>query len=122
MALNLNDLMREVAEQGARLVVKKDRLGIDGDVPDRLRAQIIEHRTELTRYLTYDQETAYALLRDARAYIAERFVVGAELDTEDFDERIAQAELAEDMWALRTAVREWVLAWIQAISRTREAA
>lgn len=117
----LNELIAEIHESGASLTVEKGKLGIRGKVPDRLRASIRENQQALTKYLTYDQETVYELLRAARAYIAERYLTAAklELENETLDQQTAQAEINEDMWALRIAVREWVLAWVQAIAQAR---
>lgn len=116
----LNELMAEIHETGASLVVEKHMVGIKGKVSDRLRDRVRENREALAEYLTYDQEAAYELLRAARAYVSERYRTGSELDTDLLDHLIEEAMVIEDMWALRIAIRRWVLAWLEAIDKAHQ--
>lgn len=125
MVMNVNELMQEVADCGARLVVQNNRLGIQGELPEDLKAKIREHRGELVRELTWDQERAYTMLREALEYLDRIFVSGADVPRERNDrlhEAVNEAFAGEDMWAFRVARRAWVLAWTEAVAEAKERA
>lgn len=121
----LNELIAQVRAEGARLVVEGNRLGIDGDVPEALEARVREHRDELKAYLGWDRETARDLIRRAWRFVAERHVAGAGYApgvVEGPEGDMDNAFEGGDMWAYRTAVREWVEAWMAAIAEAKEKA
>lgn len=121
----LNELIVEVHENGARLVVEEGHLGIDGDVPEDLKARVRERREELKGHLEWDRETARGLMRRAWRYVAARHVAGAGYFpkvVEAAEEGINGAFEKEDMWAFRVAVRRWVEAWMAAMAEAKEVA
>lgn len=114
--VRLNEIVAEVEKAGARLYVVNGKLGLHGKVDESLQQQIIENRHELAKYLTWDQETAIALFRQALDYLNKHYVKGAENPQDGkFSILIDTAFMAEHMWKLRTAVRGWVVSWMAAI-------
>lgn len=119
----LNELIAEVHENGARLVVEGGRLGIDGDVPEETEARVRERREELKGHLAWDRGTARGLMRRAWRYVAARHAEGSGYApgiVEGPEEEINGAFAREDMWAFRVAVRRWVEAWMAAITEAKE--
>lgn len=121
MANGLNKIVKDVEQAGARLVASRHGLGIDGTLPDELRHQVLMHRSELRRYLTWDQEVAYHTVCDAMHYLAKHYKLGA-VNPQDglLSQEIDAAFELQDMWMLRTSLRAWVVSWLAAISVHKE--
>jgi hypothetical protein len=122
LGANINEIMSEVAEHGARLRVEERYLALRGDIPEDLKAKLREYRQELVRELTWDQERAYALLREALDYVDGIYVAGAEIPAEredDLHDAIDRAFVSEDMWAFRVARRAWITAWTEAVAKAK---
>jgi hypothetical protein len=122
MGENLNEIMVEVAEHGAKLRVEERYLALKGNIPEDLKAKLREYRQELVRELTWDQERAYAMLREALYYVDGIYVAGAEIPAErdhDLHDAIDRAFVSEDMWVFRVARRAWVTAWTEAVAKAK---
>ena len=77
-----------------------------------LRKELRIHKAELLKALTWDEEAAYTLLKNALAYLAEFRLQAKSLDYDPIShwrhhDRIDEAFAAEDMFALRIAVWEY---------------
>jgi hypothetical protein len=120
VASEITEIMAQVHEAGAKLTVRDGQLGIAGKVPGSLRAQVIEHRQQLVHMLTFDQEEAMRLFREALSYLAEHYVPGAECEKDgELSERIDRAIEQQDMWAFKVTRKEWVNAWLRAIGEAK---
>ncbi|PLS86694.1 MAG: hypothetical protein CYG60_05905 [Actinobacteria bacterium] len=103
------------AKGGSVLVTPKTNLSPE------MRDELRRVKGELSAYLRWDEEGAYALWKDALSYLAPFY---REAGSPDFDlealhepwDRVEDAFACEDMFALRLAVHDWVLAGRRAIS------
>jgi hypothetical protein len=75
-----------------------------------LREELLRHKPDLLKALTWRESDAHALLQDAIAYLSEFYVGG--LDAHE--DAVNDAFHERDMFALRIAVREWVQARVAA--------
>lgn len=108
-------LLLQVRDAGLRLEVEGDALAVSPSdkLTSELREQLLRHKPELLKALTWRESEAHKLLKDATAHLAE-FFIGTGLQTGDlmvpdpFEDRIDAAMVARDMFGLRIAVREWV--------------
>ena len=106
------------AKEDSILVTPKSRLSLE------LRAELREHKAELSRYLRWDEAEAYALVKDTLAYLAKFYLEAGSPDADivslqEFKDRLDDAYTREDMFALRVAVREWIEAALGAFESTR---
>jgi TubC N-terminal docking domain len=80
-----------------------------------LKTELREHKAELLASLRWDEERAYTLIEDEVACLAKAYSKAGSPDynveaLKEPEDRINEAYAREDMFALRIAVREWVLA------------
>jgi len=125
MGAIVNEIMAEVADHGARLRVERGNLAFKGEISESLKARIREHKEELVRELSWDEERAYTMLEEVAAYVNGISVSGAELlfaKDEVLSTAIDRAFVEEDMWAFRVARRAWAGAWIEAVAEAKERA
>jgi hypothetical protein len=109
------DLLVELHNSGIHLrAVSGEELEYEGPedlVTDEVVASLRNHKAELLRLLKWDEERAYALIREALGYLAKRYVEGSDLSVlAPWEYRMNEAYATEDMAALRVAVRGFVRA------------
>ena len=107
------DLLVELHNSGIHLrVVSDEELEYEGPehlVTDEVLASLRKHKAELLRLLMWDEERAYALIREALGYLATRYVEDSNLSVlGPWEDRMNEAYAREDMGALRSAVRGFV--------------
>jgi len=107
------DLLVELHNSGIHLrTVSDGELEYEGPedlVTDEVVANLRNHKVELLGLLKWDEERAYALIREALGYLAKYYVEGSDLSALDpWEDRINEAYAREDMGALRSAVRGFV--------------
>lgn len=108
---------------GAQLSYSGPEESVTQELLDRIKA----HKAELLRLLTWKEDEAYRLIKDALTYLCKRHV---EAGKPDFDpvavneayDRVDEACGAEDMAALHHAVRSFVAVGLKEFRRERGAA
>lgn len=79
-----------------------------------IRAELLRHKPELVELLTWSESAAEDLLKNGLAYATE-FAVDQDLGAhQDHQDAVNEAYYAQDMFALRVAVREWARACVAA--------
>ena len=107
------DLLVKLHNGGIYLrIVSDGELAYEGPedlVTDEVVADLRNHKAELLGLLKWDEARAYALIREALGYLAERYVEGSDLSVlGPWEDRMNEAYSREDMGALRVAVRGFV--------------
>ncbi len=103
------------AKEGSVLVTPKAMLSPE------LRTDLTRHKAELSAYLRWDEEKAYALWKNALSYLARSYQEAGSPDFDlealhELDAQIDDAFARKDMFVLGPCVREWVLAVGRAIA------
>jgi hypothetical protein len=109
------DLLVELHGGGIHLrAVSDEELEYEGPedlVTDEVVARLRNHKADLLELLTWNEERAYTLIREALRYLAKRYVEGSDLSVlNPWEDRINEAYSREDMAALRVAIRGFVQA------------
>jgi hypothetical protein len=118
------DLLIEFHQAGIYLrAISDEELEYEGPeelVTDEGVTGLKKHKAELLRLLEWDEEEAYALIRQALAYLAERYVENSDLFALDpWEDRVNEAYAQGDMGALRVAVRGYVRAGLASFGKSR---
>jgi TubC N-terminal docking domain len=118
---NLTPLLIRVRGSGVTLAVEGDALAVSprGALTPELRAELVRHKPELLELLAWRERYAYALIKDALAYLAEFYLEAGSPDCDLSamlapEEEINEAFASRDMHLLRVAVRGWVEAGLGA--------
>lgn len=91
---------------------------MSGKLPPDLKAQVTENLEPLKEHLTWNRPTGVQIVKHALSFLAPRYIKWAENPFDGYYQSlIDEAFVAEDMWALRVAIRGWVLSWVEAINR-----
>lgn len=125
--MSLTPLLIRVRDSGLSLRVREETGGLvyspcSALIPE-LREELVAHKPELLEILTWRESTAHDLLKNAAAYLAEFYVDRRSpdcdlMDLDSHEEAIDAAIAGQDMFALRVAVREWVLVALAAFKAT----
>ena len=123
MPTDLNKLLVRVRSAGLALEPKDGSVLVTprAKITQEMREDLRRVKVELSVHLEWDGEGAYALWKDALSYLAP-FYRESGSPAFDFEalhephDRIEDAFTREDMFALRLAVRDWVLAGRRAIA------
>lgn len=127
MSRALTPLLVKVEDAGLTVQVDGDNLVVKpkARITPELRAEMLARKADLLEHLRWDEDEAYTLLKNALMYVAERYHDGDDTGPLDvLGDRIDAAFRAEDMFALRSAVREYVYVAVSMFrpSRGRRAA
>jgi hypothetical protein len=107
------DLLVDLYKSGIYLrAVSDEELECEGP-EDLVTAEVVtslrNHKAELLGLLKWDEERAYALIREALRYLAKRYIEDLDLSVlGPWEDRMHEAYSREDMGALRVAVRGFV--------------
>jgi hypothetical protein len=121
------DLLVELHNSGIHLrAVSDEELEYEGPedlVNDEVVAILRNHKAELLELLKWDEERAYALIREALGHLAKRYAEGSDLSALDpWEDLINEAYSGEDMGSLRVAVRGFVRAGLTSFAEAEEGA
>jgi hypothetical protein len=121
------ELLDELTQHGVRLWIEDEHLRCRGPksvLTPELKLDLERHKSELLDYLKWDSELAYRLLKDALDDLAKDYVRAGKpdytLDAWNHSEAIDEAFKAEDMFALRIAIWEWVEEVLQAFEAAKD--
>jgi hypothetical protein len=117
------DLLIECHQAGIYLrALSDEELEYEGPeelLTDESVTDLKKHKTELLSLLKWDEEEAYALIRRALAYLAERYVKDSDLLVlSPWEDRIDEAYAREDMGALRVAIMGYVRAGLASFGKS----
>ncbi len=119
---NLTPLLVRVRDTGLTLRVAVGDLIVwpEARLTPALRAELVKHKPALVELLVWSETEAHKLIKDTLAYLAEFYLEAGSPECELSamhapEDRIDEAFVAEDMFALRIAVREWGTAALDAL-------